>query len=573
MMESDLDLSVDVVPEFLVSAQAALEDGQIAQAKTLLNNQAIETVWQIVDKDPSRKNLILNVAAILWKIGQEQRAEQCYRGLLKWGPSAVVYDRLGCFYQSTGRMTEAVECQRRAMETEPDRPELLANLARALLETGQVTDGIELLRRAVEKMPQNPQIYSNLLFHLHHLPQLNPQKLFDEHKRWGHIHAPISRAKTSHYNTPDPDRKLRIGYISPDFHRNSVAYFFESLLDGHNRQIVETYGYASVEFQDQFTRRFREKFDCYRNVCRLDDESLAELIEQDGIDILVDLAGHTGGNRLIAMAYKPAPIQVTYLGYPDTSGMQAIDYRLTDALVEPPEAQKFYTEELVFLPDGFLCYRPPDFAPTVTPLPADEKGHITFGSFNSSCKVNPVIAELWSEILKADKNHHLILKLKGGDEPEIKERCLGCFERFGIGPEKLNVCGWKTPPEHLQLYSRVDIALDTFPYNGTTTICEALWMGVPVVSLIGSKHHVSRVGLSILSRVGLEFFAASDPSEYINKALALAENRQSLAQIRSSMRARIATSGLCHAKAFARQLETAYRKMWYRWCQSHHANA
>ena len=567
------ELNIDVIPEILTSAQAAVKEGQIAEAKSLLNDQAIETICQMVDKDSSRKDLILIFAALLWKIGQEEKAEQCYKKVLEWGPNAVAYDRLGCLCQYTGRMTEAIKYQSKAVETEPDRPEPLANLARALLETGQTQGGIELLRKAVEKMPQNPQVYSNLLFRLHYLPDLDPEVLFSEHTRWGQIHAQPKLAKTSHSNCLDPDRKLRIGYISPDFRRNSVAYFFESLLDGHNHEAVETYGYANVEFQDQFTQRFREKFDHYQNIRELDDVSLAALIEQDKIDILIDLAGHTGDNRLTAMAYKPAPIQVTYLGYPDTTGMDAIDYRLTDALAEPPGAQKFYTEELVFLLDGFLCYRPPDFAPTVAPLPADKKGYITFGSFNNSCKINPVIAELWAEILKACGNSHLLLKLKGGGEPEIKGRYAGYFEQFGIGSERLDICGWKSPPEHLQLYSQVDIALDTYPYNGTTTTCEALWMGVPVVSLIGSKHHASRVGLSILSRVGLEFFAASSPPEYVAKAIALAENRHSLAQIRSSMRARIAASGLCHAKAFTRQVEAAYRKMWRRWCQSSGANA
>jgi len=559
---------MDVVPEFLVSAQAAVEDGRTAEAKDLLNDRSVETIRRMVDKDPSRKDLIFILAALLWKIGQEERAEQCYKKILEWGPNAVAYDRLGGLCQYTGRMTEAIGYQTKAVETEPGRPEPLANLAKALMETGQMQQGIKLLRKAVEKMPANSQVYSNLLFRLHHLPQLDPGMLFNEHTRWAQLHAPPTRAKTSHSNSPDPDRRLRIGYISPDFRRNSVAYFFESLLDGHDHKAVDTYAYANVQFQDEFTKRFREKFDYYRNTRETDDQSLARLIEQDKIDILVDLAGHTGDNRLTAMAYKPAPVQVTYLGYPDTTGMDAIDYRLTDALAEPPDAQQFYTEELVFLPEGFLCYRPPDFAPSVAPLPAERKGYITFGSFNNSCKISPTIIELWSQILKVCGGSRLLLKIKGGDEHQIRQRYLGYFERFGIGPERLDICGWKSADQHLQLYSQVDIALDTFPYNGTTTTCEALWMGVPVVSLIGGRHHTCRVGLSILSRLGLEFFAASGPSEYVTRAIVLAESRQSLGQIRSSMRARIAASGLCHAKAFARQVEAAYRKMWHRWCQN-----
>ncbi len=565
----DTKLKSDIIPEFLISAATAVDDGQIPKAKSLLNDEALDTIWQMVDKAPSLKHIIFTLAAILRKIGQENRTEQWYKKILEWGPDAVAYDRLGCLCQYAGRITEAIEYQKKAIETQPDRPELLANLARALLETGEIQEGIELLRRATEKLPQNPQVHSNLLFRLHHSPQFERQILFNEHKRWANAHTPASLAKTSHSNSVNPDRTLRIGYISPDFRRNSVAYFFESLLDGHDRKVTEIYGYSSVDFEDEFTQRFKEKFDHYRNVRLIKDEALAVLIEDDKIDILVDLAGHTGDNRLTMMAYKPAPIQVTYLGYPDTTGMEAIDYRITDALAEPPEAQKFYTEELVFLPDGFLCYRPPDFAPTIARPPAEEKNYITFGSFNNNCKINPSIVKLWSEILKAVKNSRFLLKLKGGDEPQIRERYLGYFERCGIGLERLSICGWKNPIEHLQLYNQVDIALDTFPYNGTTTTCEALWMGVPVISLKGDTHHACRVGLSILTRVGLEFFVASKGSEYVTKTIALAENRKSLAQIRSSMRARIAASGLCHAKAFARQVEEAYRKMWHRLCKIH----
>ncbi|GAJ02308.1 unnamed protein product, partial [marine sediment metagenome] len=279
--------------------------------------------------------------------------------------------KLGSLCQYMGRMSQAIEYQRKAVQTESDRPELWANLARGLLETGQMPEGIDLLRKAVEKMPQNPQAHCNLLFRLHHLPQLDPQMLFDEHKKWARIYAPADLAGTSHSNVPDPDRTLRVGYISPDFRRNSVVYFFESLLDGHNHKAVETYGYGSVEFQDQITGRLKEKFDCYRNIRGMTDEAVADLVKRNKIDILVDLAGHTGDNRLLVLARKPAPIQVTYLGYPDTTGIQAVDYRLTDALAEPPGAEKFYTEELVFLPEGFLCYRPADFAPPVAPPPAD----------------------------------------------------------------------------------------------------------------------------------------------------------------------------------------------------------
>jgi len=566
---SGLSRGGNSLPEFLVSAAAEVESGRIEQAAELLDDRVVEIVWEIFEKDPSRADMIFELARLLGKVGRDNAAEQCYKRLLAVNPSAAAYNRLGCLCQYTGRMSEAVEYQRNAVQAEPDRPELWANLARVLMETGDMQEGVDLLRKAVEKMPGNPQAGSNLLLRLHQMPELNRQMLFDEHTRWGMIYAPATLAKTVHDNAAEPDRRLRVGYISPDFRRHSVAYFFESLLDGHDRHEVELYGYGSIEFQDQITGRFAEKFDHYRNIRNLGDQAAAELIEQDGIDILVDLAGHVGDNRLLVLARKPAPIQVTYLGYPNTTGLEAIDYRLTDIQADPPQlgAQRFYTEELAFLPDGFLCYRPPDFAPPIAPLPAEEAGYITFGSFNNNCKINPTVIGLWSEILRANENSRLLLKLKGGNEALIRDRYLAAFEKAGLGPDRVDICGWMSPAEHLQSYARMDIALDTYPYNGTTTTCEALWMGVPTISLVG-ECHASRVGLSLLSRIGLEFFAASTPQEYVAKATALATNLPALAQIRSSMRARIATSGLCHARAFAAQVESAYRQMWQRWCRS-----
>jgi predicted O-linked N-acetylglucosamine transferase (SPINDLY family) len=540
-------LNTDAVPESLVSAAAAVEDGQIDKAAGLINDQTIEVVRQMAEDNPSRTDVVFLLAMVLWKIGQERKAEEWYKKLLECGPNAAAYDKLGCLCQYTGRMSQAAQYHRKAVETEPDRPELWANLARVLMETGEMDEGINLLRKAVERMPQNPQVHSNLLFRLHQMPALDPKMLFDEHKRWSRLHAPADRVRTSHNNSAEPDRRLRVGYISPDFRRNSVAYFFEPLLDGHDRQKVEVYGYGNVEFHDQFTERLKDKFDYYRNIRGVSDEAVVESVERDRIDILVDLAGHVGDNRLGVMAYKPAPVQVTYLGYPDTTGVQAIDYRLTDALADLPQSQEFYTEELVFLPDGFLCYRPADFAPPVASLPADAKGYITFGSFNNNCKINAVVAELWAEVLKANSESHLLLKLKGGNDQQIKNHYFCLFERFGISRERIDICGWKPPDEHLNLYGQVDIALDTYPYNGATTTCEALWMGVPTISLVGNCH-ACRVGLSILTCVGLDFFATSTPKEYIAKATALAANRQALAKIRASMRARIAASGLCYAK-------------------------
>ena len=558
------------VPQLLGDLRQAVRRGRYGQAAELIDAGVLDKVWDQFRRDPSLEPVVLELAEILSQIGREADAEEYYRRLLDTGAGgAVAYNKLGCLCQRMARMAEALEYQRKAVDAQPDRPELWANLARVLIETGDIEQGMALLEKAIDRMPQNWQARSNYLFRLHYLPELDPGKLLREHRRWGQLYAPPGLARTVHQNDPDPDRRLRVGYVSADFRRHSVAYFFESLLDGHDRQDVEVFGYGNVEFRDEVTARLEEKFDHFRDIRHLSDDAAAELIEQDRIDILVDLTGHAGGSRLLVFARKPAPIQVTYLGYPNTTGVEAVDYRLTDALAEAGQAgsDRAYTEELVYLPDGFLCYRPPDFAPCVGPLPADRNDYVTFGSFNNNCKITQTVISLWSDVLRATENSRLLLKLRGGQEPLIRDRYRERFERAGVPRERVEICGWKDPIEHLQTYGRVDIALDTYPYNGTTTTCEALWMGVPIVSLVG-KCHVSRVGLSILTRLGLGFFAASTQKEYVAKATALAANLPALAQIRRSMRARMARSGFCHAKSFASRFEAAYRQMWHRWCRT-----
>jgi protein O-GlcNAc transferase len=561
-----VSVSDDRFPQSLIQANIAAGSGCIADATRLLNDQAIEAVHEVLKTDPSRTDVMFVLAMLLRQTRQFDKAQQWYEKILEQEPNALVYNELGYTFQCMGRISQALEYHRKAVETEPDNAEFWPSLATLLIETGRTQQGISLLRKAVEKLPENAGVGSNLLFCLHHLPHLDPAGLFEEHKRWGRIHAPAGYARTSHTNVPDPDRKLRVGYISPDFRVHPVTYFFEPLLDGHDRRLVEVYGYGSVTEPDDTTERLKSKFDCYRNIRGVDDTAAAAMIEQDKIDVLVELAGHTCGNRLLVLAYKPAPVQVTYLGSPDTTAMEAIDYRLTDILADPPESQKFYTEQLVYLPDGFLCYSPPDFAGPVMSLPALRNGYITFGSFNKISKIHPSIMELWARILKAERNWRLLLKFGVSIDRKLCDYYFSYFEQMGIGQDRIAILGWQPVVEHFRLYDEVDIALDSYPWNGYTITCEALWMGVPVISLVGTCH-ASRTGLSILSQVGLEFFAASTPDEYVTRAIALAGNLPSLAKLRASMRQRMTDSTLCSAKAFAARVEAAYRKMWHSWCQ------
>ncbi|TFG48538.1 MAG: tetratricopeptide repeat protein, partial [Candidatus Brocadiia bacterium] len=484
----------------LNSANSAIQDRNFELANQMLNDKTLEAAQKYLLQNPQRIDLIVSIATALCKINGFDSAEKLCLDTLNNTQNAAIYNKLATILLYKGRLTEAFIHQAKAFSLEPEKPELAANMARLLIETGHTNKGITLLRNAVDNMPNNSQAHSNLLFRLHQQQELDYRFIFEEHLRWAMRHVPAERARTNHANNPDPSKKLRVGYISPDFRLNSVAYFFESLLDGHNRNEVELFGYGNIEFHDQFTERLMQKFDIYQNVYHLSDRQLADLIDENKIDILVDLAGHTGNNRLTAMAYKPAPIQVTYLGYPNTTGIRAIDYRFTDSDCEMPNSQQFYTEQLINLPDGFLCYRPPDHAQGVSAPPCKENGFITFGSFNNNCKINPALVKLWADVLNEIPRSKMLLKIKGGQFPEIQAPYFTMFETAGINPERINIIGWVPPEEHHQTYSLVDIALDTYPYNGTTTTCEALWMGVPVITLVGG-HHISRVGLSILKRI------------------------------------------------------------------------
>ncbi|MCP4260144.1 MAG: tetratricopeptide repeat protein [Planctomycetes bacterium] len=562
-----------VLPKSLIEANEAAITGKVEEAAKLLNEKVEQAVLDIIKQDPCRTDIMLVLGMLFKQTRQIHKAKNLFEKILQQEPHPLVYNELGYICQRMGKLSEAIQYQKTAVEADPNNAELMANLARMLIAAGNVQEGINLFRKAIEIEPANAAMHSSFLFHLHFLPHLNPRMIFEEHERWRQIHAPISLAKVSHKNNRDPDRRLQIGYISPDFCAHSVAYFFESLLDGHNRNTVEVFGYGNVRMPGAVTERLKQKFDHYRNIRGIDDSTVVDMIQRDEVDILVDLSGHTTDNRLLVMAHKPAPIQATYLGYIDTTGLEVIDYILTDSIADPPGFQKFYTEKLTLLPDGFLCYRPADYCPPVTSLPAERNGYITFGVLCNNRKINPNIMELWAEILKANKESRLLLSFRTGNDSNMRNYYLSKLERLGIDDQRVAICGGTHHAEHLKYYSEVDIALDTFPLNGATTTCEALWMGVPVISLVGELH-VSRVGLSILTRIGLEFFAASTSKEYVAKATALANNRQALEKLRASMRERMNSSILRDAKKFASGVETAYRKMWQQWCQhrNEHAN-
>jgi predicted O-linked N-acetylglucosamine transferase (SPINDLY family) len=397
----------------------------------------------------------------------------------------------------------------------------------------------------------------------------DPKQIITAHKEWdAAISAPL-RPQTPHENSRDPARRLRIGYVSSDFFRHPVAYFFEPLLQSHSANEFETYCYANVEKPDPVTGRLRALAHHWRDIRGMAPAAVADLVRSDSIDILVDLGGHTAPNLLLVFAHKPAPIQVTWLGYPNTTGMGAMDYRITDEWADPPgKAEAYHTEMLARLPNGFLCYRPFIKAPPVSPSPAARAGCVTFGSFNSLRKITPEVLKTWASILAAIPGSRLLLKRSPLRYATVAERYRRPFLEAGVEPDRVVLQdAIPSQTEHLALYSQVDVGLDSFPYNGTTTTCEALWMGVPVVCLAGNRHS-GRVGVSILTQMELTDLIADSPDDYVRIAVELANTPKRLSELRSSLRQRMSVSPLCDAKAFARTMEDAYRKMWRNWCDT-----
>ena len=557
-----------------------------------------------VERAPNDAVLRCQFGSIYYDLGKLPEAVEAFEVAVRLDPDLVAAQgNLGTAYSSIGRAEEAVACQRRAVELEPDNPKHYVNLGAALKvqgllgeaaeayrkaaalkpdydfainnlgnllrEQGQIEEAITHFREAMAISPDYLTAHSNLLFTLNSLPDVTAEELYAEHRRFGERVEAKAPPPKPYANSVEPNRRLRIGYLSPDFVGHSVAYFIENLLELHDRNAVEVVCYALNKRSDSLSRRLQARADQWRACSFLADPELAGLIRTDRIDILVDLAGHTAENRLAMMAQRPAPIQVTYCGYPNTTGLKAIDYRLTDALVDPPgESDRFHSEKLVRLPRSFLCYRPSDFAGDVARRPVLEKGFVTFGSFNVLAKMTDSVVAAWARILNAVPGSRLLLKCNSFNDPATAELYRRRFSAEGIVPERLDLLG-RQPliSDHLAMYGRVDIALDPFPYNGTTTTCEALWMGVPLVALRGDRH-VARVSAALLHHVGLDALVAENEVEYVEKAVALARDPARIQALSAGLRPAMAASPLTDAPGFAREVEAAYREMWRTWCEA-----
>jgi len=499
--------------------------------------------------------------------GRLQEAEQLYRQVLDADPGHLEsLCNLGVILKATRRLDEAMEHWQRALEIDPHQVALLNNLGNGHKELGRLDDALACYRRALEIQPDSPGIHSNLLFALNYDPRITADELFAEHRRFAErFERPLRPLWQPHDNPRKPARRLKIGYMSGDFRNHAVARFIDPVLAHHDRDRFEITCYSNHGSSDAWTERLKRHGHRWAPVAALTDEKVAETVRGDGVDILVDLSGHTGFNRLLTFARKPAPVQVTWIGYPNTTGLSAMDYRLTDAHFDPPGLfDRYYSERLVRLPVS-SCFCPPEPCPDVGTLPASANGYVTFASFSRLYKVSEEMLALWADILAACPGSRLlVLDVKSRDG---KERIRAALARRGISGDRIILHGTKPYSEYLELHNRADIGLDTFPFGGGTTTNLGLWMGVPFVSRRGTTT-ASRIGARLLPHVGLGDLAVGTPEEYVQVAVALARDTKRLNELRTNLRRRMMQSPLIDAKALTATVEDAYRQMWAEWCQS-----
>jgi predicted O-linked N-acetylglucosamine transferase (SPINDLY family) len=508
--------------------------------------------------------------------GELEAAERYCRQAIDLTPDhADLWSNLGSVHIMQRRYRDAEDCFRRALTIAPQSAPALTGLGNTLREQGEVGEAITWLSKGLQGQAASHfdnAYFGCLLSTLNYAADISRQEVFTRHQQFGAAVAARVKAMGIKFDFTQRDRRLdrplRIGYVSPDFRTHSCAYFLLPLLQQHDRQQVEITCYAEVARPDAVTTRFQAVAHQWHDTTIMSDEQLARQIHQDQIDILIDCAGHTEHNRLPVFGFKPAPVQMTWLGYPNSSGLDSMDYRLSDSIADPEDSDAYHSETLLRLPHGFLCFQPLEEMPAVSPLPARANGYITFGCLNNFAKVTPPVLALWLKLLKTVPHSRLMLKAAQLADSDLNARTLQYFTDQGITENRLSLVG-QTPSrqEHFAHYHKIDIGLDPFPYNGTTTSCEAMWMGVPIVTLLGDRH-AGRVGASLLTQVGLQHLIAPDEAHYVQLITELAEDFDQLDSLRTSLRNTVQNSPLCDAASFAHSMESVYRTAWQQWCEN-----
>jgi protein O-GlcNAc transferase len=569
--------------------------------RTGRSREALELVKQSIAADPSVADFHCNLAVMLGAAGMLEEAVASLRKAIELRPNtSSAYGNLGVTLEKSGRLAEAIDAYSAAIAINPKDAVTHANLGNVLRKLGRLDEAeasyriavaldpkyyalswqslggvlqeqarhdqaIAAMRHGVEVLPNDPAIHSSLLYSLHYCPGISPVHLFDEHLAWAKQHeAPILRRPHPGFpNDRTPMRRLRVGYVSPDLRRHSVTTFFEPLLAHHDRSQFELICYSATTEPDDFSLRLQGLCDNWRDIARDSDERAVERIRHDTCDILVDLTGHMGGNRLPLFCHRLAPIQITYVGHPDTTGLTTMDYRLTDPYLDPSDggSDAYHTEELIRLPTTFGCYQEPRERIDVGPLPGKSSRHITFGCLNNPAKITEPAIRIWCRILNAVPGSQLMLLGDCGVK-YIDD----LFYECGISLDRVERMGRLSRVDYLKAFNQIDIALDSFPYNGQTTSCDGFWMGVPMIALTGNSY-ASRMGLSLLTNLGLTEWIAKTTDEYVEIAERMAQDLQVLGQIRAAMRDRLKASPIMDYPALAQNIEGVYRQLWIKWCE------
>ncbi len=529
--------------------------------------EARSYLTKAIEGDPKSPHLWYALGCATGQVGNVAGAADAFRRSLMHDPAFdAAVPALAMALVELGLSSEAEQVLRRGLARHPSDVLLASALAMVLADRGKPEQATALMRHLLALAPMDHDLLTLVRQWLNYVDESGLGEAVELRERHARLLGPAPGWPRSGGRAfLDPDRPLRVGYLSPDLRRHSVSYFVEPLLAHPESVAFETVCYSTDPRADLVTARLQSQAGGWRECSRMSDVDLAEMIRRDRIDILVELSGLTTGNRLAALSRRCAPVQVTYLGCPSSTGIPAIDYRLVDVVTDPPGAERNASERLERIPGCFVCYRPPEEAPDVAPPPSLAGAPLSFGSFNSLGKLSPRTVRLWADVLAAVPGSVLVLKGKGLGDPAGRQSVEEMFGQAGLKADRLRLLGdIPVLKDHLAAYSQVDIALDPVPYNGTTTTCEALWMGVPVLSVPG-KLHAGRVGASLLTAVGHPEWIADSPEGLIDLAKSLAADRPGLATIRANLREQMRASRLCDATTHSRELDACYRRMWRAW--------
>jgi predicted O-linked N-acetylglucosamine transferase (SPINDLY family) len=524
-------------------------------------DDGVAALRRAAELEPSEPRRLYNLGIALASGGQTSEGHELHQRALRLKPDyAEAHNGLALTLETMGRKDDALFHYRRAVELKPDLADAWSNLGTNLVEQGRADESIASIRESLARRPNAPAIHSNLLLNLNYSSHCSPEQIRDEHFAWA---AQFGGPTPDPPRVPEPhdtDRRLRVGYVSSDFRWHTVAGFIETLLRHHDRSRVEVFAYASVLRPDETTEKLKALADHWRPIGGATDGQAFELIRAERIDVLIDLGGHTAGNRLLVLAARPAPVQATLFGYPNTTGLKAVDYRITDSVSDPPGAtEHLYAERLLRLPETAWVYPPPESAPPITPLPAASQQAITFGCLNNPAKISDACLEAWAKLLQAIPGSRLVL-LAGQSQAGAK-RLIDQFAERGIVRDRVEPV-FRMPREgYFEAYRRFDLSLDPFPYNGGVTSGDSLWMGVPVLAVAGASY-VSQQGAMAMTAVGLREFVADSPDDLVRLAKEWANRRAELAEIRAGLRDRLAMSPLADGPRYVRNLEDALRTAW-----------